>query len=835
MKYQKRQEWKKKALAVVALLMAAIMVLSMIAPFTVFAASVFVTSQTGGALELPAENTPVVAKEIGEERFQGTFSAGYDDNYIVTQDMPIHGVITNLGENFQGEVQVKAYARNMREAKEYIVYYQKIELGQGASKTIDMEVALGGIYKNLELSLVDETGTTVYLKNLPLKAKEPVTVMIGILTERKEPMNYMKDLHLAEVDDGYGGRVKNGNYELITFLDEKTFPDSGGLISSFDTIIIEDFDTSILRQEQKDALTRWVNDGGTLVVGTGVNGKKTLKGLDLLQDVSIAGTKEVSDVFQTGGAVSLAEISGGSLTPFVESAGAFSYQNAGQGHIILAHFALSLAPATGNAEVNRRMEEAIIALSGERFIEETDMSNGEYDSLSNVARQFPALEMNAISLIMGLVVVYILVVGPILYLVLKKKDRREQGWVIIPIVSVVFMAAAFFLAQGSGYKNGMLRTVSAVEMTGDSPVAMAEVGIAVKSAESGNITFTSTDQLFLRMNYDNYYYAEEVPNKERNTHRILSGDTTEVTFLDSPSWATQYMRTQVPTDMGGTVESTIALTEDGYAGQLVNNTNLDFIDVSLVLNGTVYRIQDFAAGETEEISLTAKEISEMPWDPYGGNFQSEIQFAVSSGEMSRNEAFVKFNQETLRNEYLSEYTNEQRFQDSVAIQFFGFTETSPLLGEQGINGARFQESNMGMYHKELPIVLSVDQAFSLSLLGQIDSEQKIEVNDQGQIQVVYAVEESEVAVDFRIPGAAPVDTISMTYPVLAEGAMQQEVAAFFNHETGVWDEITGQEILPARAYVDGNGAVSMKFTLKMGEGRQVPQLKITGGEQGAGN
>ena len=40
MKYQKKQEVKKKIFAIIALLMALIMILSLIAPFTIFAAPV---------------------------------------------------------------------------------------------------------------------------------------------------------------------------------------------------------------------------------------------------------------------------------------------------------------------------------------------------------------------------------------------------------------------------------------------------------------------------------------------------------------------------------------------------------------------------------------------------------------------------------------------------------------------------------------------------------------------------------------------------------------------------------------------------------------------------
>ena len=61
----------------------------------------------------------------------------------------------------------------------------------------------------------------------------------------------------------------------------------------------------------------------------------------------------------------------------------------------------------------------------------------------NAVSQLPTLALPPISGLLALLVAYILLIGPINYLVLKRLDRREWAWVTMPILIVVFAAGAY--------------------------------------------------------------------------------------------------------------------------------------------------------------------------------------------------------------------------------------------------------------------------------------------------------------------------------------------------------------------------------------------------------
>ena len=63
--------------------------------------------------------------------------------------------------------------------------------------------------------------------------------------------------------------------------------------------------------------------------------------------------------------------------------------------------------------------------------------------LVNAVSQLPTLALPPITGLLALLIAYIVLIGPINYLVLKRLDRREWAWVTMPILIVVFAAGAY--------------------------------------------------------------------------------------------------------------------------------------------------------------------------------------------------------------------------------------------------------------------------------------------------------------------------------------------------------------------------------------------------------
>ncbi|MDD4843627.1 MAG: hypothetical protein PHU31_04765 [Anaerotignum sp.] len=835
MKYQKKQEMKKKMLAILALVMAIVMVLSLIAPFTIFAAPMTKTAKSvainNNGEETETDDTIGSLESFGMDRFTVELQAGFDENYIVKKAMPVGGVVTNHGEAFHGEVQIKAYTRLVGMEKEYAVYYQKLDLEQGASKSIDLEATMGSIHKYIEVSLVDENGNKVFQDYVFLTAKDPNTVMIGVLSDSTQDLKYLNNLHLAQMPEevmkdqrNYQTEL-NKNYDFPVFLDEKTFPKSIGIMDSFTVFIIDDFDASVLSKPQLEALAQWVLEGGTLLVGTGASAQKTLQGLDFLSEVKVEGVTTVPELEGVSGDISLAKLSGEKLSDvwLEQGNGAFSAVEMGKGHVVLSHFSLSATPMAGQSATLSMLQEALNQAAVQSLTIAVYDNGGNYDRLQYMASDFPPFEMSSISFILGAIIVYILITGPLLYVILKKKDKREKGWIIVPAISVLFMGLVFFLAQSSSYKNGMIHTIGFVEMQEGSTVANADIGMAIKSSGKGDVTFTSDEKMPLNINTEENYYEDGV-KKDKCAYRILCGDTTEVEFPDAPSWETQYISTQKSVDLGGNVESNIVMKDGNFVGEIINHTNVDFHHVILLLNDHMQEFDQLKAGETLEIDISEKELKDVDDVLYKGYDYQGVRDQVANGEMTRYEAYLKYEKLDL----LQQYYVYQGNSTVIPVTFFGFSEAPILSGEKKVNGARVLENNLSMYMQDFPLELSKQEDFQLELSGTADAPVRFDNYDYETESAVYPFEESDFYVTYSIPEGIRID--SMEIQALGErGALIPSGITMFNNKTMEWDGISLETPVDAENYIDESNQVQIMMHCLKEREWAVPELLIQGG------
>lgn len=852
MKYQKKQEMKKRALAIIALLMALIMILSLIAPFTIFAAPVTKAAtsavKNNNGVETDVDDTIGSLESFGEDQFTVELQAGFDESYVITKEMPVHGVITNHGDAFHGEVQIKAYTRTSYTNKEYAIYYQKLDLEQGASQSFDMEVVMGDIHKYLELSLVDEKGTKVYQDYSFLVEKDPNTIMIGVLSDSPEKLEYLNNLHLAQMPEDYTENDEiyetelSKNYNFPVFLDENTFPNTIGIMNSFSALVVDDFDFSSLTQGQKDALHQWLSEGGTLLVGTGATAQvgtgataqKNLRGLDFLPDIKVADVPKVAELEGISGEVSLVQLRGEKLTDLsVDNVnGIFSVVKVGKGNVVLSNFSLSAAPMAGQSATLALLQDALKQVAPQSF--ELDIyGNGKnYNPLQYVAGDFPPFEMRSISLIIGAIIVYILITGPILYFILKKRDKRERGWIIIPIVSFAFMGLVFILAQNSTYKNGIINTVSYVEMPEGSNIATAEIGMALKASGKGDVTFTSDEKIPLNIDMDENYYGSGGSDtlKEKCVYRILCGDTTEVKFPDTSSWQTQYFNTQKNIDLGGNIESTVVMKDGGFVGEIANHTNVDFYHVVLLLNGYLQDFGSLKAGETIEVNISREQVTQGDLIFSSGYYYQEIRDKVASGELTRYEAYLKYMEQDMQNQFYDYQANT----NLIPVTFFGYSDSPIFNGVRKINGKQVLENNITMYQKDFPIELSKQKEFEVVLSGIVDDPAKFDQYESDGGNSIYPFEDSDFYVEFDMPENIRIDRMEIEVEAPNDESVPQKIE-LFNQEKQEWDEVALYERVSVDGYVGEDNVVKMRMHCLKEREVGVPKLFIQGGGLFAGN
>jgi hypothetical protein len=224
---------------------------------------------------------------------------------------------------------------------------------------------------------------------------------------------------------------------------------------SIDVLILQDVDTTALADAQRQAMHTWLQHGGSLVIGGGPGAATTIAGLGDLAPVRVTGSASVQrlDGLQRTVDASVADGPFAVAVTALRDDGALvlsqplddenlvlvARREIGQGTVTSLAFAPSLNPfqgETARTDLWRRLLGDDLGLNARpRF--ETGYN------LEQALSIIPGVSAPPVLLILGFLVTYTLLVGPVNYLVLRQADRRTWAWLTVPALAVLFSGLAY--------------------------------------------------------------------------------------------------------------------------------------------------------------------------------------------------------------------------------------------------------------------------------------------------------------------------------------------------------------------------------------------------------
>lgn len=286
--------------------------------------------------------------------------------------------------------------------------------------------------------------------------------------------------------------------------------------------------------------------------------------------------------------------------------GLFLVQDRGLGKIAVAEFDMMMQASQHN--------ELISGLISFLFtFEKPNMSyyyqNNNYIVNNYIMTLIPVEENNASFIIIAIVFVYCIVIGPVLYLILKRKDKREMGLILIPAISLILTGAIYLFSFTTIYKRPVLNSVAKADILNGESKTMLSSNISALTADKGDIELSIkggsiSPKLMLDTYYDYYRSAGQKKTKEVVIAKILQGADSAITYYDNKSWNANAFYTSEEIDMGGAVEVNISVINGYIEGEIINNTTIDFEDIILNLSGElVHGIGTLKAGEKVTLGI----------------------------------------------------------------------------------------------------------------------------------------------------------------------------------------------------------------------------------------
>lgn len=427
------------------------------------------------SLLMGGEGTAHAKTEQAKASFSGDMEMLKQENNSYVMQV----TVGNSGEDFTGTVQVIFAGSGYNNC----AYNTEITLPAQGKKQFTITVsdrAADTVRGLCAMNFLDEKGNV--LQSISLKNVFGNTISgisVGILSDNYSGLTFM-DAGGLDFD------IQNMSYPLKMI--ELNNDNLGEYLNELYFLIIDQFNVSSLSGENIQAIQDWVNGGGWLLIGTGEYAEQTLSGFDEdfldvdVLDISEPGGKNIvsSNAEQYGyyyeytdagidfTNMPVADLSYNKMNGYLyESSenpaicGSFE-----EGSVSI--FFCSL----GEKELQKMSGYTIRSIYEELMYRSQSYRQNGYSELEYISRRLLAFidSINTdvdFTWLKVVIIIYVVLVGPVLYLILRKCKKREWYWICAPVLGVLFIAGVFLGGQGARVNETRVYSVTAQRADGN--------------------------------------------------------------------------------------------------------------------------------------------------------------------------------------------------------------------------------------------------------------------------------------------------------------------------------------------------------------------------------
>jgi hypothetical protein len=367
----------------------------------------------------------------------------------------------------------------------------------------------------------------------------------------------------------------------------------------------QDQDTAALTPGQLTALRGWIAGGGRLVVIGGTSGPDALNALpaDLLPyrptavlDVDPAVLRPVLGGLPDD-AATLTALSGdlerGRVLATSGDRVIAADMSYGAGSVTLLGFDPTTSWIAEGESLDAPLWRRLLPNRSGGTVSLTDDQ-----TIVGAVANLPSLALPPVGGLIVLLLGYIILVGPVNYLVLRALDRREWAWVTVPALIAVFAVGSFgfgALLRGSDVIVHEVAIVRGAAGTNEA-VAQSYLGIFSPSRASFQVRVPGNALLAAPMNGDIF------GGGAASGLDVLQGDPSRIRDLSVGFGSLRTVRAEAQTT-GPVVEATLRLENGRIVGTVTNKSATPLIAPALVFGASSVTFKDLAAGATAQVSL----------------------------------------------------------------------------------------------------------------------------------------------------------------------------------------------------------------------------------------
>jgi hypothetical protein len=550
---------------------------------------------------------PSTASRAASARADTLFLAArpaFNGHYRVGGWLPVHVELRNEGPDRTVEVRAAPF-------KSAAQYAATVELPNGAQKVLTLYVYMPAAARRLDVTLLVDAAVVTQqrldARVLPGRAR---TIAVASGEGRLPPLP----------------RRVAGNASLEAFaLTLAELPENVAGLSAIDTLLLHDMATSEMNVLQRAAIEAWVLRGGHLIVSGGAGLERTLAGLpETLKFVADGGLQTISAAafFPNGGdeILSIASLrpldNPERLQPYalplraLPAANTAIEQTFGQGAVTVFAADLlnpALAEVSADPQFWDDLLKPVSQLPTGFAPDDVSLDTLTSSNLASSLTSLPALEFPSPFLLLGLLGTYIVLVGPVTYLVLRRLDRQAWGWFVIPTLTMVFATAAFGISYAQRGGDVLLNELALVEVLppgASSSLARTRsfVGVFSPTQRMYDMEVVADDAapLLHPISVQGVWDATFATQAGRFYQEPLALESLATARdFEVARWALRALSTDTLSP-APPLEARVFVGDQQLRGEVTNTSTLPLEDVVLVQGNRVLRFGTMAPGERRE-------------------------------------------------------------------------------------------------------------------------------------------------------------------------------------------------------------------------------------------
>jgi hypothetical protein len=568
-----------------------------------------------------------------------TAKAGYGDTgaYLIGEWLPVRVTLTNP----QGGQSMRVTVRVSSGANVYApVYDREVDLPSPSRKEITLYTYDGTYNRVFTVKVLagDREISSINVSAEPLEA--PANMIVAVASSDTSLLNVLKGEGVGHIVErlpssyGYYGPnpsspTSGSGPATVAHITLGDIPPLSQALDSLGAIILDDVDTGTLSEEQRAALEAWVARGGTLVATYRPGGVDTLAGLGDLPPVTVSGSRDVSSLSPLADLIGLPITTTGSVAvgnAQLKAGPAYSsrvlattadgtplvvVRDLGLGQVVYLGLSPALPPLKGWEGtvrlVKRLLSEHDLRISyGASLRTSPEYSymgmpgGGAVFEAYGGLFALPGLELPDPWLIGGFLLLYIIVIGPVNFIVLRRLRRAEMAWITIPVLVALFSIVAYALALGSkgasliSIRANVVHTVEGIEQA-----SLAQHFGLYSPARRTYRLDLNTDSVLTEINAYGYYQGPTAIKPP-----VIGGNgTTSTGDVNIDTWSLRGFLAQHAARLQSPLEADLHLGQNEIVGRVTNRTNGPLEDVALVRGRAMQYIGYMAPGETVDARL----------------------------------------------------------------------------------------------------------------------------------------------------------------------------------------------------------------------------------------